>query len=112
MCNLNDPQVARAMKSMRSSQIGRIRTHASDIFGPGFKSKWFRTKFDRGSIPKLQDLLGAHMTTKGKEYTAIPPILFPEDSVGKKSEIFLNPVLFKVSTFLDWASTTQHTDAA
>lgn len=100
------------MKSMRSSQISRIRTHAPAIFGPGFNPEWFRTQFDRASIPKLQQLSGVYLSAKGKEYAVVPPILFPEGFVGRKSKIFLNPALFKVSTFFYWVPTTQHTDAA
>lgn len=100
------------MRSIRSSQISRIWGSAPAIFGPGFKPEWFHSQFDRGSIPKLDVLLGAYFSAKGKEYIAIPPILFPEGSVGKKSDLFLNPALFKVSTFFYWVSATLCTDAA
>ena len=94
-----DPQVTRGMGSIRSSQINRVRGVARLIFGPGFEQEWFATGYERGSVAKLQELLGAHMTSEGKKYSVLPPILFPEGSNAKKN-IFLNPALIKVSNFI------------
>jgi len=96
---INNPdhfQVASAMSSIRSSHINRLRTHGPTIFGPGFEQQWFPSKFERGSVEKLQELLGAYMTPKGKRYSLFPPILFPDGSTNK-SDIFLNPALTNVS---------------
>lgn len=94
--NSNDPQVTNAMSSARSSHINRLRNNAAVIFGPGFDQNWFPSKFNRGSIEKLQELLGAHMTPKGKKYLLLPPILFPDGSQNKR-DVFLNPALIRVS---------------
>ena len=85
------------MTSIRSSQINRVRGNAALIFGPGFEQEWFPSQYARGSIEKLQTLLGAHMTTEGKKYAVIPPILFPEGSQNRR-DIFRNPALIRVSS--------------
>jgi len=95
--NLNDLQVTNAMSSARSSQINRLRNHGALIFGPDFDQNWFLSKSDRGSVEKLQKLLGAHMTPEGRKYPLLPPILFPDQS-QKQSDVFLNPALVRVST--------------
>jgi hypothetical protein len=93
------------MSSGRSSHINRLRNNASVIFGPGFEQHWFPSKFNRGSIEKLQELLGAQMTSKGKKYLLLPPILFPDGSQNKR-DVFLNPALIRVSIFTSQAFTT------
>lgn len=93
----NDRQITRAMTSARSSHVNRLRHSASLIFGPGFEQCWFPSKFNgRGSVEKLQVLLGAHLTAQGKKYPLIPPILFPDGSTNKR-DVFLNPALVRVS---------------
>jgi hypothetical protein len=101
----NDHQLSKAMVAARSSHINRLRSHGTLIFGPGFDVEWFPSKFNRGSIEKLQDLLGAHESPVGKKYDFLPPILFPNGST-KKSEVFLNPALVKVRIPSYWASAT------
>jgi hypothetical protein len=93
------------MSSARSSHINRLRSNGSVIFGPGFEQPWFASKFNRGSIEMFQELIGAHMTSKGKTYLFFPPILFPEGSKSKR-DVFLNPALVRVSIFFYWAFTT------
>ena len=56
----------------------------------------------------LQELLGAHMTAKGKKYPLLPPILFPKGSTNKR-DVFLNPALVNVS-FHSQAFPIQHTN--
>jgi hypothetical protein len=75
--NLNDPQTFEGMASTRSSSINRLRNNGSMIFGPGFDQTWFPLKFNRGSIPKLQELLSAHMTPEGKKYHLLPRFSSP-----------------------------------
>ena len=87
------------MTAIRSSQINRVRGHTAQIFGPGFDQAWFATKFDRGSVEKLQTLLAPYMTPKGKKYAAIPPILFPAGST-RRGDVFRNPALIRVSNSL------------
>ena len=98
-------QIASTMMSARSSHINCLRNNASLIFGPGFDQMWFPSKFKRGSIEKLQVLLGAQMTPKGKKYLLLPPILFPDGSKSKR-DVFLNPALVKVSLSPHHAFTT------
>lgn len=86
------------MSATRSSHVNRLRDKAGVIFGPEFTQGWFNTRFDRGSIDKLQDLLGAHATPKGKKYALLPPIFFPFPSRINKKDIFLNPALVGVSS--------------
>lgn len=83
------------MGGTRATHINRLRTHAGEIFGPGFEQTWFATKFKRGSVEKLQVASGAYTTSMGKKYRLLPPILFPKDSKHKK-DVFLNPALIKV----------------
>ena len=97
--NLDHPQVASAMSSLRSSHINRLRANGTLIFGSGFQQEWFPSKFERGSVETLQKLLGAHMTPKGKKYLLLPPILYLDGSSKNKRDLFLNPALIKVSTF-------------
>ena len=105
----NDPQVTGVMTSGRSTHINRLWVHASLIFGPEFDQTWFPSKANRGSIEKLQNLLGACMTPKGKKYPLLPPILFPDGSQNKK-DVFLNPALVKVRIFFCKTFTTQYAD--
>jgi hypothetical protein len=84
------------MTSSRSSHVNRIRGCASIIFGAGFEPDWFASKFNRGSVEKLQELVGARVSSKGKGYLLLPPILYPDGSQNKK-DIFLNPALVKAS---------------
>ena len=86
------------MSSGRSSHVNRLRGHGSLIFGPEFDQKWFPAKFNRGSIKKLQELLGVQTTPEGKKYVLLAPILFPDGSNDKK-DVFLNPALVRVSIF-------------
>ena len=96
------------MGTTRSSHVNRLRTHGIKIFGSdSFKDDWFATKYKRGTVPKLQDLSGAYMTTQGKKYQPLPLILFP-DGPDNKKDIFLNPALIRVSWLLVF--TTQHTN--
>ena len=106
--NLSNPQVTNTMSSTRSSHINRLQTHASLIFGSGFEQDWFTSKYKRGSIEKLQELLGANVTSKGKKYPLLPPILFPNGSRSKK-DIFLNPALVRVSVLSYQAFATWYT---
>ena len=108
--NPNDPQVYRAMSTIRSSHINRLRSHGSMIFGREFEQALFPSRFDRGSIAKFQELLGVRATPVGKKYPLLPPILFPNGSTSKARDIFLNPALVRVSTFSSQASTipTKH----
>lgn len=66
------------------------------IFGPEFDQTWFPSKTDRGSIEKLQKLLGPKITSEGKKYMLLPPILFP-NGIKKEKDVFLNPALVRVS---------------
>jgi len=100
------------MSSLRSSQINRVRTYATTIFGPGFEQAWFTSKFNRGLIPKLEQLAGAHVGPKGKEYAIVPPIFFPDGNAKKLSDVFLNPAIIKVSAIPYQVPTTQRTDTA
>lgn len=109
MVNPNKLQVTDTMSSVRSSQINRVRNNASLIFGSEFPQDWFLSRFNRGSIQEFQKLLGAYMTTAGKKYPLFPPILFPDESQNK-SDLFLNPVIVKVSTFFYRAPTTWYVD--
>ena len=102
---LNDPQVTKTMQGVRSSQLSRIRSSASLIFG--FPQQWFETGAARASNETFQKLLGAHMTTAGKEYEPISPFLYPDGST-RRGDLFLNPALAKVSKFSYLSSTTQN----
>jgi len=95
------------MLTLRSSQINRVQNSASLILGPGFPQEWFPSQFNRGSIEKLQALLGAHFTAAGKEYHVIAPILFPKGPKIKKAGIFMNPALIRVSKLYYLVSTTR-----
>ena len=86
------------MMAARSSHVNCLRSHASLIFGPGFDQEWFASGYQRASIEKLQDLLGANSTQRGKKYPLLPPILFPDGSQSKR-DVFLNPALVRVSIF-------------
>ena len=99
------------MGGTRATHINRLRTHAGKIFGPGFEQTWFATKFKRGSVEMLQVVSGAYVTTKGKKYRLLPPILFPKDSEHKK-DVFLNPALIKVSLLFYQLTNTRYTDNA
>ena len=111
MYDLNNSQVVEAMLSLRSLQINRVRSSASLIFGPGFPQEWFPSQFNRGSVEKLQTLLSPYMTPSGKKYDIFPPVLFPNGSNSRKSDIFLNPALIRASKFYYFVSTT-HTNTA
>lgn len=90
-------QIASTMTAVRGTQVLRLRANGAFIFGKGFEQSWFPSKFTgRGGIDKLQQALGAHMTTMGKKYPLFPPILFPEGS-NRKKDLFLNPALTNVS---------------
>lgn len=65
------------------------------IFNGDFKQEWFSTKFDRNSLPGFQELLGVTITTEGKKYPLLPPILFRNGSKDKEG-LFLNPALVRV----------------
>lgn len=81
------------------------------IFGPGFDQEWFASGFQRASVEKLQDLLGANSGQGGKKYPLFPPILFPDWPQSKNPrDVFLNPVLVKVSIFSHQAFAMQYTD--
>jgi len=90
-------QVKAAISATRASHIHRLRQSAPTIFGVGFEQKWFYSKFDRGSLPEFQKLLGVTITSEGKKYPLLPPILYPDGSPDKKT-LFLNPVLVRVCT--------------
>jgi hypothetical protein len=91
-------QVASGMGSCRSTKINRIRGAAVEVFGPDFKSEWFGQNFNRESVDKLQQLLGAQITAAGsKKYSPVPPILFPDVEKPDKDDVFLNPALINVS---------------
>ena len=109
--DLSNLQIINTMSSVRSSHINRLRNNASLIFGPGFEQSWFASKFKRGSIQKLQDLLGATVTPKGKKYRLLPPILFPDGSQNKR-DVFLNPALVRVSVVPYQAFAMRYTDKA
>lgn len=83
------------MTAKRSSHVSRLRNCAGTIFG--FEATFFASKFDRSKITEFQTLLGVKDTPKGKRYPMLPPILYPDDSVDDPDQLFLNPVLVKVS---------------
>jgi hypothetical protein len=99
------------MGTVRSSHVNCLRANASTIFGPGFEQSWFPSKFKRGTIEKLQQLLGAQVSTQGKKYILLPPILFPSGSKSKR-DIFMNPALVKACITFHQTFTTLHTDRA
>ena len=102
------------MRSVRSSHANRLRSKANAIFcdilkqelfcGTADKDKleqfqaWFETGYDRASLKKFQELLGARPTPQGKKYSLFPPILFPNGSNNCK-DIFLNLALVNVSVY-------------
>jgi hypothetical protein len=96
--HLNNPQFNKTTRNIRGSHILNLRWSGVLIFGTEFKQEWFASKFDRGSITKLQELLGANPVNGGKTYSIFPPILFPEGST-RNQDIFLNPALAKVCLF-------------
>jgi hypothetical protein len=105
----NDPQTKSAMQTIRLSHVNRLRNNGAMIFGPGFEQQWFPSKFDRETIEKFQDLLGAHMTPRGKKYPLLPPIFYPNGSQSKR-DVFLNPALVKVSHSSHRVFTTRRAD--
>ena len=107
--NPNNPQVTGAMMSGCLTHINWLWGHTSLIFSPKFDQTWFPLKANRGSIKKLQYLLGACITPEGKKYPLLPPILFPNGSQNKK-DVFLNLALVRVCIFFCKTSTTQYTD--
>ena len=92
-------QVMFTMGSVRATEVHRLRSKAGVIFGPEFKQTWFATKYKRVTVDKLQVSSGAYITTKGKKYRLLPPVLFPDTSENKK-DVFLNPALVKASVLL------------
>jgi hypothetical protein len=46
------------------------------------------------------------MSSKGKKYLLLPPILFPQGSESKR-DIFLNPAVVRVSGFLQFIHVTR-----
>ena len=86
------------MAATRSSHIHRLRQWASTIFGGDFKQEWFCVGFNRNSLPQFQKLLGAKITSEGKTYHFLPPILYLNESPDKDA-LFLNPALAKVCNF-------------
>jgi hypothetical protein len=87
------------MQTARASHIHCIRLVGSTIFGPGFQQEWFTSKYDRNTLPEFQELLGAMITSGGKKYLLLPPVLFP-NGLSDKDALFLNPVLAKVLTLV------------
>ena len=87
------------MSATRSSHIHRLRQWGPSIFGVGFLQEWFHTKFDRNSLPEFQKLLGVKITSEGKKYPLLPPILYRDGSPDKDA-LFLNPALVKVGGFV------------
>lgn len=83
------------MRAMRSAYIHRLRGAGNSIFG--FDTDFFKSKFDRSTIPEFQTLLGVKNTPKGKRYPMLPPILYPDGTGMDPKKLFLHPVLVKVS---------------
>lgn len=87
------------MTAKRSSHVNCLHGSAAKIFG--YDSDFFAWKFDRSSIKEFQALLGVKDTPKGKRYLMLPPILYPDGSNMNPKQLFLNPALVKVGTFLN-----------
>jgi hypothetical protein len=86
------------MGSVRSSKLNVVRTNAALIFGGApFKPEWFVTTFDRTKEPILVKLSGAKVTRGAFAYDPFPPILFPDSPKKNEKDVFMNPVLIKVS---------------
>lgn len=85
------------MGSVRSSKLNVVRTNASLIFGASFKQDWFVTNYDRTKEPILVKLSGAKVTRGAFAYDPFPPILFPDSPKKNEKDVFMNPVLIRVS---------------
>ena len=94
---LKNLQIASCMGSVRSSKLNVVRTNASLIFGAPFKPDWFVTNYDRTKEPILVKLSGAKVTRGAFAYDPFPPILFPDSPKKNEKDVFMNPVLIRVS---------------
>ena len=87
------------MTSTRSGHLNRIRSCLDSIFEDVEINKdWYKDRFDRSAVEELQTLLGAKLTSKGKKYKLLAPVLYPKGSKSEK-DLFLNPALVNVSNF-------------
>ena len=81
-----------------SSAIERFRRSAGVIFG--MSPDIFRQlNHPRATIPEIRKLLGISTVGGRDVYATFPSVLFPEGRDGNMAHVFLNPVLFKVSTY-------------
>ena len=89
------------MSATRSSHIHRLRQWAPTIFAcdGDFKQEWFFVSFNRATLPKFQELLGVTVTSEGKKYPLLPPILFQNGSQDREG-LFLNLALVQVCVFI------------
>ena len=62
-----------------------------------FDANFFDSKYDRSTVPKFQVLLGVKDMPKGKRYSTLPPILYPDETSMDPKKLFLHPALVKVS---------------
>ena len=94
---IDDSQVRTSMKSFRSTSINKLRAKGTAIFGSQYSEKWFETGYNRADVVEFQKLLGVE-DPNCRQYALFPPIFYPDDQ-KRRRDVFLNPALFKVSTY-------------